>query len=152
MTFDGDELAGVVDLFGALTRQQLRRGLVELAYRRGDDLTDDDADDRIRGAVEGFYLAPYGTDPERLAAGPAAFPELPERADDLPHVLDAERRSPDRGEVAAAAERRLADAVERAAEVDDAGRLRELRDLTYDLEAWGPVDATPIRATADDYL
>ena len=42
---DGDGVAGVVDVFGALTRAELERALRELAFKQGVDAPDDAIDD-----------------------------------------------------------------------------------------------------------
>ncbi|WP_418285252.1 DUF7109 family protein [Halorubrum sp. DTA46] len=80
-----------------------------------------------------------------LAVGPAAFPSLPADAEDLPHILDVPERDVDRESLSAAVLDRLsADAV---AAINDreTERLETLADVTYDLEAWAPVDAGEIR-------
>jgi len=142
MDLSGDELAGIVDLFGTLGRAELVEALSELAYRRGveppDEATIDDAIDAYRL----FAYRPPDCDDRRLLAGPAAFPTLPDGAEDLPHILDVERRSVDRAAAGEAARRRIAAAA--ADDPDDPDRER-LLDLTYDLEAWAPVDAGDLR-------
>ena len=81
---DGDALAGVVDLFGALARPELERALEELAYKRGVEPPDRAVVDR---AVERYALVAYeptdggegGGDAEReelLVPGPSAFPSI----------------------------------------------------------------------------
>ncbi|MGB9963907.1 hypothetical protein [Halobacterium sp. CBA1126] len=140
---NGDELAGVVDLFGALTRRELHDALEELAFKRGDDFDADDADDDVVAALREYYLVRVEREngDSVLAPGPAAFPELPENAVDLPHILDVERREVDR--------ETLADAVRARLESDAADatgdRARYLVDVTYDAEAWAPVDLADVR-------
>lgn len=151
MAFTTDEVAGVADLFGALERDDLEQGLVELAYRRGEAFDADDAAAAVEEALADYGLVAVGSDPELLAPGPAAFPELPDGADDLPHILDAERRSLDRERVASAAEARFRDEVDDAIEDGDDRRLRRLLDVSYDLEAWGPVDVADARDRLDDH-
>ncbi|WP_368410827.1 DUF7109 family protein [Halomarina pelagica] len=141
---DGDDLAGVVDLFGALTREELDRALAELAFKR-------DADPPDAGVIE-RALADYElvAHDDRLVPGPAAFPALPEGAADLPHILDVEPRSPDRAAVARAVEERFRAETARAlAEGDDDAVVR-LLDASYDLEAWGPIDLGDARRRLDD--
>ncbi|WP_380675496.1 DUF7109 family protein [Salinigranum sp. GCM10025319] len=80
---DPDELAGVVDLFGALAREEVTRALVELAYRQGSD-ADESAIEAAAGAavaaaVERYFLVEY----------------VPEGATDSPRVR--RRRRDDRG-------------------------------------------------------
>lgn len=146
---NGDELAGVVDLFGALTRAELHDALGELAFKRGDDFDADEADDDVMDALRGYYLVSVDREDgdSVLVPGPAAFPELPDGAVDLPHILDAERREVDR--------ETLADAVRARLESDaadaDGERARYLVDVTYDAEAWAPVDLADVREDlADD--
>ncbi|RAW44484.1 hypothetical protein DQW50_14105 [Halorubrum sp. 48-1-W] len=154
-----DDLAGVVDLFDWLTREELSRAVSELAFKRRAEADTAAIDDAIDVAVAEYALVPApsdavategatdglgeGADP--LAVGPAAFPSLPEGAEDLPHILDVPDRDVDREALSEAALERLsADAVA-AITGGDAERLEVLADVTYDIEAWAPVDAGPIR-------
>ena len=55
--FDPDELAGVVDLFGALTPSELESALEELAFKRGESVDSDavavdDVRERLDAALE----------------------------------------------------------------------------------------------------
>jgi len=144
-----DELAGLVDLFGALRRAELSAAVSELAYRRGVDAPDVDA--TVDEALSGFVLvAVPADDGELFAVGPAAFPELPEGAEDLPHILDVESRSVDRERVGRVAEERLRGEAARAVAAGDADRIAALRDVTYDVEAWAPVDLETLRGRLDD--
>ncbi|OYR60071.1 hypothetical protein DJ71_24835, partial [Halorubrum sp. E3] len=87
-----------------------------------------------------------------LAVGPAAFPSLPADAEDLPHILDVPDREVDRETLSGAVLERLsADAVA-AIGAGDAERLELLADVTYDIEAWAPVDAGDIRERIVDEL
>lgn len=171
--FTSDDLAGVVDLFGALTRSELEAALSELAYRRGEEPRDGNPIDR---ALEAFALVAVepdedadhggdsgdvdrgdggdvgegnGVDEPLLAPGPAAFPTLPEGADDLPHILDIEERSVPRERVGRAAEERLRAAAARAVADGDDSRVVELQDVSYDIEAWAGVDLAGVRARLD---
>jgi hypothetical protein len=99
-----DELAGIVDLFGALAKEKLVAALSELAFRRGEEPDEADLVATVDDAVDRFYLVPVD---DRLVAGPAAFPELPDGAEDLPHILDVDRRQVDRAAAAEAAETRF---------------------------------------------
>ena len=137
-----DELAGVVELFGALRRPELEEALSELAYRRGEEFPDGLVD----AATEGFVLVAFEADGERLLApGPAAFPTPPEGAEDLPHILDVEGRSVDRETLGRAAEERLRAEAARAVADGDEARVAELLDVSYDLESWTPVDLEGVR-------
>jgi hypothetical protein len=166
---DGDALAGVVDLFGALTRAEVDRALAELAARRGEP-----ADADVAGAIETYHLVSVdagavsgadgdaddgdgdgdATDPDAdwLAVGPVAFPTLPPGAEDLPHVLDVERRTVDRAAVVDDVESRLRGDAARAVVADDVDRMYRLLDVTYDLETWATADVADVRARLDDAL
>ncbi|MUW15445.1 hypothetical protein GJ633_12955 [Halorubrum sp. CBA1125] len=196
-----DDLAGVVDLFGWFTREELSRALSELAFKQRSEVDEDAIAAAIDVAVAEYVLVPAppaalaedgsppdgvgipdvgdevlepgdgvrddeevrgaddetrGTnDAEReptdvapdvaLAVGPAAFPSLPSGAEDLPHILDVPERGVDRETLADAVFDRLsADAIA-AIGAEDTERLETLVDVTYDIEAWAPVDAGPIR-------
>lgn len=144
--FTPDETAGIVDLFGALSRADAERALSELAYRRGEEPPEAAIDD----AVEAFALVELepenGTDDETLLApGPAAFPELPAGSEDLPHILDTEGRSIEREAVARAAAERLRTAADRAVAAGDADRAAELVEISYDVEAWGGPTLSTVR-------
>jgi len=90
-----DELAGVVDLFGALSHPELEEALEEYAFRQ--DV------------------------------------EVPE------------------GLVEEALERYRAD-VDAAVEAGTDDEIRRLLDVSYDLEAWGPVDVADARERLDAAL
>lgn len=142
MDLTHDDLAGIVDLFGALPEAALRRGIEELAFRRGEDV-ETPVDELISDALEGFALATITVEDQRmLVPGPAAFPTLPEGAEDLPHILDAPRRSVPAAALEAAVRKRLAT---EALSVDDADRAAELIDVTYDAEAWAGIDLRDVR-------
>lgn len=148
-----DEIAGVVDLFGGLTRQELTEALSELAFKRGDVI--DDAGGRIDDAVASYHLASVDADGEALfAPGPVAFPELPEGAADLPHIMDVPERSIDRERLAEAVEDRFREETAVAVRSADDELVQRLLDVSYDLEAWGPVDLSGARdqltAATDD--
>jgi len=142
-----DELAGVVDLFGALTREELARALAELAYKQGYEHEPAAFDDQVAAAVESYHLVVVepGEGAPLLVAGPSAFPALPADARDLPHILDAPERTVDRETTArAAVERFRADAA-RALDAGEDGRVQTLIDVSYEVEAWGPVDLADVR-------
>lgn len=149
-----DELAGVVELFGALDRDELARALDELAARTGaQSLPDEELTASVESALDAFVLVehPVGGD-AGYAAGPTAFPDPPAHAEDLPHILDVPHRSPDTEAVGERAADRFERAVEDAIAADDAERARELLDLSYDVEAWAPVTLDAERERLDDYL
>lgn len=160
MTFDGDELAGMVDPFGALTRAELRRAIEEVLFRRGEDA--DDADDDIDRALRTYQVVacPPGAvrsldtddDTEVLAVGPTAFPETPAGAEDLVHILDVERRRVDREALGRAVVEQLRGQAARAVDRGDEERVRQLLDVSYDVEAWAPVDMSDVRERFDSTL
>ncbi|NHX36713.1 MULTISPECIES: DUF7109 family protein [Halolamina] len=162
-----DELAGVVDLFDALTRAELERALVELAYRRGADVREDAVSAAVAEAVREYYLVELpaeavagdvdvhesrsdplasgntersGDADEALVVGPVAFPMLPAEGEDLPHILDVPERSVDHAAAAEHVAERLREESETVVDDDDAERAATLVDVTYDAEAWGPVE------------
>ncbi|ELZ46022.1 hypothetical protein C464_11805 [Halorubrum coriense DSM 10284] len=159
-----DDLAGVVDLFEWLTRAELSRALSELAFKRRTEVDEAAIDAAIDRAVDEYALvpAPEGAlsgdrssldeaaerDAEEdtaLAVGPAAFPTLPDGAADLPHILDVPDRGVDREVLADAVLDRLRREAVTAMDGGDAERLETLADVTYDVEAWAPVDVDPVR-------
>jgi hypothetical protein len=140
-----DELAGIVELFGALTRNELRRAASELCYRRGVDVDDEPLDASIDRALSEFVLlaAPGVTDEPLeavpIVAGPAAFPAHPEHAEDLPHILDVEPRAVDRATARDVAVNQFQGAIEIALESKSGANLDGLLELCFDLETWGAV-------------
>jgi hypothetical protein len=56
----GDELAGVVDLFGALTPDELTTAVDELAFKRGQEATDEAVMTAIETATARFVLVEIG--------------------------------------------------------------------------------------------
>ncbi|VTT88423.1 hypothetical protein DM2_1757 [Halorubrum sp. DM2] len=160
-----DDLAGVVDLFGWLTRAELSRALSELAFKQRAEVDEEAIDAAIDLAIAEYALVPApdgalsggdeagdkantgndATDGTALAVGPAAFPTLPEGAEDLPHILDIPDRAVDREALADAVLDRLRGEAVDAIGDGDADRLETLVDVTYDVEAWAPVDVEPVR-------
>ena len=171
-----DDLAGVVDLFQWLSRSELSRALSELAYKQRAEVDDEAIAAAIDVAVAEYALVPAppaalseagtGSAPEAvaeptdgadadavaLAVGPAAFPSLPADAEDLPHILDVPERDVDRETLSGAVRERLSRDAVTAIEAGDAERLEVLADVTYDIEAWAPVDAGDIRERIVDEL
>jgi hypothetical protein len=151
MELTPDELAGVVDVLGPVTRDELEDACGELAFKRGSDSATID----IQAALESYHLvavADHGedTDDTILVVGPAAFPALPDGVEDLPHILDVPSRSIDTGTTAAAAEKRFRDDAATAIENSDANRITSLLDVSYELEAWGPVELDRARERLDE--
>ena len=153
-----DDLAGVVDLFEWLTRAELSRALSELAFKQRTEADEAAVDAAIDLAVDEYALVPapdgalsgddvtgHTAESTALAVGPAAFPTLPEGAEDLPHILDVPDRGVDREALADAVLDRLRREAVTAIDEGDAERLETLADVTYDVEAWAPVDVGPVR-------
>lgn len=176
---DPDELAGVADLFGALTREELGTAFHDLAARSGDDFDADALDDAVEEALDGYYLVAVergevdgagvegaevdgsgdGTgdrdgseDRVLLASGPTALPRLPDGGEDLPHLVDVDHRSVDREALGRAAHVRLRGDAARAVADDDGDRIATLLDVCYDLEAWAPVETAELRDQLDGAL
>lgn len=155
MDVSGDELAGVVDLFGGLTRDELKRALVEVAFRGGADCEPAAFDDDIDAAVAAYQLITYepdDADEPLLSPGPAAFPELPPNASDLPHIMNIETRHIDDSSLAAAVEKRFRAEIDNAIDSEDEAWIQQLLDVSYELDAWGPVEITQARKRLDDAL
>ncbi len=159
-----DDLAGIVDLFDWLTRAELSRALSELAFKQRTEIDEAAIAAAIDVAVAEYALVPApaaalseaGTTTEfddgseadeavALAVGPAAFPSLPDDAEDLPHILDLPDRDVDRRALADAVLERLSEDAVAAITESDHERLETLADVTYDIETWAPVDAGEIR-------
>lgn len=140
--FTPDEVAGIVDLFGALTPEETAEALSELAYRRDEDVPAD----AIDKAIETFVLVEFDADGERLVApGPAAFPELPEGGEDLPHILEVDTRSVDREAIVRAATERLRSETDRVVADGARSHAADLIEVSYDIEAWGGADLSAVR-------
>lgn len=153
MDLDHDDVAGVLDLFGGLTREELDRALEELAFRAGDpDAVPDEYP--LEGALEGFAVVEFEREDGAvlLIPGPTAYPRIPEHAEDLPRILDVDRRSIDREALGEATVERFRQEAAAAVDEGDEERVSELLDLTYDLEAWAPVDVEPLRDRLDAAL
>ncbi|GGJ09429.1 hypothetical protein GCM10008995_19090 [Halobellus salinus] len=140
--FDPDELAGVIDLFGALTPTELESALGELAFKRGESVDPDAVTAAVDDAVASYAVVRYRDgDRTLLAPGPAAFPTLPPNAEDLPHILDVPDREIDHNAgVTAVADRLGADAAT-AIDAGDTAAIRRLLDVTYDVEVWSDAAA-----------
>ncbi|QCJ47558.1 hypothetical protein [Haloprofundus sp. MHR1] len=179
-----DDLAGVVDLFGALTHAELESALDELAYKQGSETDAEALSAAVDAAIDEYYLVEYvadagdrtveagdqtaetgdqtaeTSDPERrsaadgtfVAVGPAAFPSLPQNAEDLPHILDVPRREVDRRALGEQVRERLAAEADAAIDDGDEARLNRLYDVTYDLDAWAPVETAAVRDRLDAVL
>lgn len=152
MELSGDDVAGVVDSFGALTRDELGQALAELAFKRGEDVTPAEFDDVIDDALDEYQLIRLDL-PEPgeslLVAGPSAFPTLPDGTQDLRHILDAEDREIDRERAGEAAIARLREEAALVSEMGESGDIERLIDVSYDIEAWASVTLGEIRVHLD---
>ncbi|WP_134670834.1 DUF7109 family protein [Halorussus marinus] len=150
MSHTTDELAGVVDLFGALTADELREALSELAFKRGESVDDEALTAEIERALADYHLVEIDRDGDRLlVAGPAAFPAVPEHGPDLPHIMDVPDRDLDREAVGEAVADRLREESRTVAAAGETDRAERLLDVSYDLEAWAPVGVADVRETLD---
>ncbi|MGQ4554770.1 DUF7109 family protein [Halobellus sp. GM3] len=158
-----DELAGIVDLFGGLTLEDLERALEELAFKRGVEIDGDEVEAAVDGAVSAYALVRYGTggqtdakdtggqtdakaDRDLLVPGPTAFPTLPANAEDLPHILDVPTRRVDRSAAGQAVAERLREDAANAIEAGDEASMQALFDVTYDVDVWSDtVDVDGVR-------
>ncbi len=146
MATSHDELAGVVDLFGALTHEELREALSELAFKAGREANEEAISGRIAAATEAYALVEWEGEETLLLPGPTAFPELPPDATDLPHIMSVPDREVDRSVLG----ERVVEELLTAAEASDGEDERtELREVSYDVEAWANVDASEVRTRLD---
>lgn len=150
-----DELAGVVDGFGGLTRAELRTALADLAARAGIERDPDALEAAVDDAIESYHLvaldpaagaADADVEDRLLIPGPAALPSLPEGGEDLPHLVDVEPRTIDREAAAGTVEARLRADAAAAVDDGDPARAELLLDACYEVEAWGPVDLDDTKA------
>lgn len=140
----GDEIAGIVGMFGALTPDELHEAYTEVVYKaRGEQPPEDQIDEAVDAALEAFQLVKTDTGEGTVyIAGPTAFPEIPEFADDLPVMLDVEERKVDRSNAAEEIVETLA--AERANEMTDEREVF-IEQVSYDIEAWADIDANELR-------
>jgi len=127
----------------------------ELAFKRGEDVDSEVFESAVEGALSTYHLVSVADHGSEVAAplvvvGPAAFPEIPAGAEDLPHILDVPERDPSTEAVAAAAEQRFREDAAEAVRAGDDERIAALLDVSYDLEAWGPVELGSARGLLDD--
>jgi hypothetical protein len=153
MDVSPDELAGIADLFGGLTRGEFHAAVENVAARRGAAFDPAALDDRITEARADYYLlAAEHEGTTVLVPGPAALPTLPDHAEDLPHMMDVPGRTIAPARLAEAARDRLAEDADRALADGDRDRVRFLLDVCYDAEAWGPVAVGEVRERLLDRL
>lgn len=152
-----DELAGIVDGFGGLTRPELRGAIEDLAARTGETVDPDALESAVEDAIAEYYLVAVNpevafTDPPAgeaepvLIPGPAALPQLPEGGDDLPHLVDIVPRAIDREAAAESIADQLRSDADAATAAEDVDRAANLLDACYEVEAWGPVELDETKA------
>lgn len=146
MDVTGDELAGIVDLFGALSRTELREALSELAFKQGATIDDETVTAAIETAIREYRLVVDNSgETALLTVGPTAFPTLPENAEDLPHILEHDRRTVDQEASETQVLDRLTQEAKTAVENEDSDRAATLLDVSYDVEAWAGTETREIR-------
>ena len=155
MELTPDVLAGVVDVVGPVTREELGQACEELAFKRGEDVDREAFEAAIDEALSSYHLVlvadhDAAVEEPLVVVGPAAFPAIVEGTEDLPHILDVPDRDPATETVAAAAERRFREDAAEAVRAGDDDRIATLLDVSYDLEAWGPVELSSARGLLDD--
>jgi len=155
MELTPDELAGVVGVVGPVTRDEFANACGELAFKRGADIDDEAFEAAIDAALSGYHLVAVAdhdaaADAPLVVVGPAAFPEIPAGAEDLPHILDLPVRDLAEETVTAVAEQRFREDAVEAVRAGDDDRIAELLDVSYDLEAWGPVALASARERLEE--
>ncbi|WP_277540370.1 DUF7109 family protein [Haloarcula laminariae] len=155
MELTPDELAGVVDVVGPVTREELVQACGELAFKRGADVDSERFEAGIEAALSTYHLVAVedhgaAVDASLVVVGPAAFPALVDGAEDLPHILDVPDRDVPEDVAAAAAEQRFREDAAEAVRAGDDERIQALLDVSYDLEAWGPVELATARGHLDE--
>lgn len=151
MDVSADELAGVLERFGGLTRGELSRAFAEAAARSGEP--EPEIDPHLAAARRSFGVVALDRGDDTLyVAGPTAFPTLPEGGEDLRHILSVEPRDVDWTAAADALRERYDRALEGAIRAEDSDRLRELLDASYDVEAWAPIDLADERDRIEETL
>ncbi|MFB6254806.1 MAG: hypothetical protein ABEI06_09355 [Halobacteriaceae archaeon] len=150
MDISSDELAAIVDLFDGMTHQELHKACKELAARKGRDYNHDQVSQVIQAAIESYHLVAIDSEEGSfLLSGPVAFPQLPEHGDDLPHILDIPDRDLTKSVVVDAVEQQFRKDAAQAVNRADVDRIQTLIDISYDLEAWGPMTLQKVRNKLD---
>ncbi|EMA33721.1 DUF7109 family protein [Haloarcula japonica] len=155
MDLQPDELAGVVDLFGSLTRAELLDACGELAFKQGIDDDPEVVAAAIDDAIDSYHLVTVDdhaadADETLLVVGPVAFPALPDGAADLPHIMDVPARDLARDAVIEAIKARFREDAVMAVKNGDEDRVGTLLDVSYDIEAWENVEMDGLRDRLDD--
>lgn len=159
MNLTGNDIAGIVDIFGGLTRGELGEALAELAFKQGEEYDPSEFADEIDAVIDSYQLVSLDpqsidtpVDDSLLVPGPAAFPTIPEQSQDLRHILDIEERQIDRDTAGEAAADRLHEAAVIALRTEDDEEIDRLIDLSYEIETWAPVELDETRRLMEDGL
>lgn len=130
-----DELAGAVDLFGGLTREELIQGCEDICARSGEVIDFEFINDKIENAIKKYYLVELK---ERglLVIGPVALPKLPEGGEDLPHLIQVENRLINKKEIEKIVFERMEEEIKVNSFEEDLESLERLLDICYDIEIW----------------
>lgn len=146
-----DELAGVADLFSAVTRDELHTAFQHLAARTGDSLEEEYLTDQIDAALDSYYLVAIDQNgSDLLVPGPTALPVLPPQGEDLPHLMDITDREISKSRLAATVEKQFRADAASAIDAADADRAATLLDVCYEIEAWAAIDLSDIRTALED--
>ena len=146
-----DELAGAVDLFEGLSREELISGFGDISARMGDYVNVETLSLRIDEAIEKYYLVEI-VDRGLLVVGPSALPELPEGGEDLPHLILVGEREINREEVEKSVVERVSKEIEIVISKKDRDQMERLLDVCYDLEIWGEIDVEGIRKKLEEVI
>lgn len=153
MEITPDELAGIVDLFGGLSEAELLTALEDLAARTGESYDPEQWTRAVDEALDDYYLVRVPCDQRAIIVpGPVSLPALPEHGDDLPHILDVDRRRPDPSVIGRSVEKRLRGDAARAINEQDRHLAERLLDICYEVDTWGSVDTTEIRTALNDSI
>ncbi|MFW5965140.1 MAG: DUF7109 family protein [Halodesulfurarchaeum sp.] len=148
MDLTGDDLAGILQEFGGLSPAELRQAIAETTFRAGEELPEEHIEAAVSAAIEEFSILPVAVEKrELLVAGPRAFPDPPEAAADLRHILEVSPREIPEAAREAALRERLENELTLSPGPE---RASELIEMTYDAEAWLAIDLSEVRSRLAD--
>ena len=157
-----DELAGIIDVLGAATIEEIHLILQELAeIRRLEDVTPDHVEQLCESALGEHLIETVSSDEVEdgvldevyYISGPNAFPDIPYELSEIFDILELSKREVDMSKVAKSFSSRLIQRARRLNESidslsgelvsdDDFARLekryRDLLNLYYDYNFWLP--------------
>ena len=146
-----DQLAGAVDLFGGLTREELIQGFEDISARKGDILHTERLNMQIDEAIEKYYLVEI-EEQELLVVGPAALPDLPDGGEYLPHLIRGDKREIDKMRIGRDVKDKISREIEKEIHKMDKGEVEQLLDVCYDLEMWNEIDVEDVRCELEEVL